>query len=543
IQPGATLTINPGITLTICGDLNVLGTLIASPTSTILFNNGSVVQNITGIVTGANAVGNLTVTKTGGSVVLGAGTNIDIAGTFTTSNATSVFNTAGNYVKVAGNFVNSAGNTTFTNTNATGTLEFNGSAAQTYNQGTSQLDLNFVKMNHTGPGVTLQTNMVMKPATGSLTLTAGKIITGANEVRVYNTTPACVTIGNTTSYVEGYLRRWTLTGLYEFPVGEAVKGYERASVNFTANTNVNNLRANFVQYATVPAALGTVDCSVTYNMPALDDGKWIINAFDATLTQITGTCTYDMILYNRVGSYTNATGNAAWTIMKDPGGTGAWALYGVCNAASTLNATMRNGMSGFSHFGTAQSTTPLPVELLNFAGENMGDRNRLVWTTASETNNDYFTLERSDDGVHFSEVTRVDGAGTTTQQRNYEAFDNYPNSGYNYYRLKQTDFNGAFSYSGIVVMENKFVIASVENIHPNPSTGDLNFDLLSTEKGTALVEVMDITGRIVLSSSSAIEDGRNTLKVDLSSLAQGTYMLRVSMGCCNFTSLNKVIKE
>jgi hypothetical protein len=541
IQPGATLTINPGITLTICGDLNVLGSLIASPTSTILFNNGSTVQNITGLITGSNAVGNLTITKTGGSVVLA--NDIDMSGTFTTSNATSVFNTAGHYVKVAGNFVNASGNTTFANTNATGTLEFNGTAAQTYNQGATQLDLNYVVMNHSGTGVTLQTNMVMKPTTGSLTLTAGKIITGVNEVRVYNTTPACVTIGNTTSYVEGFLRRWTLTGLYEFPVGESVKGYERASVNFTANTNVNNLRANFVQYASTPAALGTLDCAATYNMPALDDGKWIINAFDATLTQLTGTCTYDMVLYNRAGSYTNSAGSNAWTIMKDPGGTGAWALYGTCNAASTLNATKRNGMSGFSHFGTAMSTTPLPIELLNFNGENLGERNRLVWSTATETNNDYFTLEHSSDGVNFSEVTRVDGSGTTTQQHNYETFDNYPNSGFNYYRLKQTDFNGAFSYSGIIVIENKFVIASVENIHPNPSNGELNFDLLSTEKGPLLIEVMDITGRVVLTNSVDIQDGKNSLKIDLTPLAQGTYMLRVSMGCCNFSAINKVIKE
>jgi hypothetical protein len=541
IQPGASLTINPGVTLTICGDLNVLGTLIASPTSTILFNNGSTVQNITGVVTGTNAVGNLTITKTGGSVVLGSA--IDIAGNFTTSNATSVFNTAGNYVRVGGNFVNATGNTTFLNTGTTGTLEFYGAAAQTYNQGTTQLDLNFVTMNHTGPGVTLQTNMVMKPTTGNLTLTAGKIITGANEVRVYNTTPACVTAGNSTSYVEGYLRRWTLTGSYDFPVGEAVKGYERANVNFTSNTNVNNLRANFVQYGAIPSALGTVDCAATYNMPALDDGKWIINAFDATLTQITGTCVYDMTLYNRVGSYTNATGNTVWTIMKDPTGTGAWALYGVCNVSSTLNATMRNGMSGFSHFGTAQSTSVLPIELLNFNGQNLGDKNRLVWSTASETNNDYFTLERSNDGVSFSEVTRVNGAGTSTQLRNYETFDYFPNNGYNYYRLKQTDFNGVSSYSGIIVLENKFVIASVENIHPNPSSGDLNFDLLSTEKGTALVEITDITGRVILSYSMNVDNGTNALKVDLSTLAQGTYMLRVSMGCCNFSSVNKVIKE
>jgi hypothetical protein len=541
IQAGASLTINAGVTLTLCGDLNVYGTLICSPTATILFNNGTANQAINGTVSGTNALGNLTITKTGGIVTCNS--DVDIAGTFTTSNSTSVFNTTGKYVKVAGNFVNAAGNTTFTNTGTTGTLEFNGAAAQTYNQGTSQLDLNFVKMNHSSTGVTLQTNLCIKAATGTLDLTAGKIITGANEVRVANTTPGCVNAGSATSYVEGYLRRWVTTGLYEFPVGEAVKGYERASVNFTANSNVSNLRANFVQYASTPAALNTTDCSSTYNMPALDDGKWIINAYDASLVQITGTCTYNMILYNRVGSYSNGSGNTGWTIMKDPNGTGAWAITGTCNASSTINATMRNGMTGFSHFGTSQSSAPLPIELTVFDGENHGDRNLLFWTTASELNNDYFTLERSADGIAFSEVTRVAGSGTTSQVHHYECYDFFPINGMNYYRLRQTDVNGSVSYSGVVVLENKYGTAAVENIHPNPTTDELNFDIVSTEKGPALVEVMDISGRVVMTYTEQVSEGRNSVRVDLSQLSEGVYMLKVSMACCNFTSVNKIVRD
>ena len=74
--------------------------------------------------------------------------DIDIAGNFTTSGNTSVFNTGGKYIKLAGNFTNANGNSTFQNTGTLGTLEFNGSAAQSYNQGASTLDLNFVLMNH-----------------------------------------------------------------------------------------------------------------------------------------------------------------------------------------------------------------------------------------------------------------------------------------------------------------------------------------------------------------------------------------------------------
>lgn len=541
IAVGATLTINPGVTLTICGDLNVYGTLIASPTSTILFNNGSVVQTINGTLTGANAVGNLTITKTGGSVVLN--NNIDIAGTFTTSNATSVFNTTGRYVRVAGNFVNATGNTTFSNTGTTGTLQFYGTAAQTYNQGSSQLDLNFVVMNHTGTGVTLQTNMFIKATTGSLTLTAGKIITGANEVRVLNTTAACVSAGTNTSYVEGFLRRWLTTGSYDFPVGEAVKGYQRANVNVLTNANVSNLRANFVQYGATPGPLGTIDCGANYNMPALDNGKWIINAYDAALTQITGTCTYDMTLYNRVGSYGNSAGSLAWTVMKDPSGAGAWALNGTCSAASILNATRRNGMSGFSHFGTALSTTPLPVELISFEGEQLVGQNHLFWATASEMNNDYFTLERSADGITFYEIDRQDGAGTTSQMHNYESFDNYPLEGINYYRLKQTDFNGAFTYSGIVVLQNHVAGVQVVNVHPVPTIDVISFDITSPEQAGITIDILDLSGRKVMSTSAEIAPGESSVGIDITGLSQGVYMLQITMPCCNFVSVNRIVRD
>lgn len=542
IAAGASLTISPGVTLTVCGDLNVYGTLIADPTSTILFNNGSTVQNINGTLTGTNALPNVTITKTGGSVSLN--NNCDIAGTFTTSNSTSVFNTTGKYIKLKGNFVNATGNTTFSNTGTTGTLEFNGTAAQTYNQGSAQLDLNNVVMNHTGPGVTLQTNMFIKPTTGTLTLTLGKMITGANEVRVMNTTAACVSTGNTSSYVEGYLRRWVITGSYDFPVGEAVKGYERANVNFTANSNVNNLRANFVQYASVPGPLGVIDCGANYNMPALDDGKWIINAYDATLTQITGTCTYNMTLYNRVGSYSNSAGSLAWTIMKDPTGSGAWALNGTCNTSSTLNATKRDGMSGFSHFATALASTPLPIELVSFAGQTVPDsRNRLYWTTSSETNNDFFTVERSTDGINFYPVATVDGAGTTTQLHNYEAFDDYPSQGANYYRLKQTDFNGQYSYSSIVTLNTNIEGVVVGNVHPVPATDNVAFDISTPEHASITVEVVDLTGRTVLTNVQDIEAGQSSVNVDVTSLAQGVYMLKVTMPCCNYVSLNRIVKQ
>ncbi|MDQ3046459.1 MAG: T9SS type A sorting domain-containing protein [Bacteroidota bacterium] len=538
INAGATLTINAGITLTICGNFTNNGTLIASPTSTILFNNAAVTHTIDGVFTGTNKLGNLTITKTGGSVF--ANVNVDIGGNFLTSNATSIFNSNGKYIRVAGNFTNSSAGTTYTNSGTTGTLEFNGTAAQNYSPG-GNLTLNHVLLNHTGTGVTLVGNNMILGTSGVLTLTLGKIITGALEVVSNNTASASVSAGNANSFVQGFLRRYILTtGSYDFPVGHATKGYQRANANFTAATTISSLLASFNPYGSVPAALGSTECGVTYNQPALDNGRWTITAYNAAMAVITGTGSYTMTLYNRAGSYTNDVGNTAWTVMKDPGS--GWMLNGTC-AASTVNTVARIGMSGFSNFGTAQSVTPLPIELLSFTGTSLGKVNQLDWTTASELNNDFFTLEHSSDGNFFEPIATVDGAGNSNEIKNYFFIDQSPYNGATYYKLKQTDFDGNSTYSNIVMIENHLDEISVSNIHPNPTSGMLNFDFFTPVKGEVTVVVRDLYGRVVYEKKSMVEDGNTALATDMGLLANGVYSLKVSMEEYNFFSVSKVVKH
>ncbi|MBK9636442.1 MAG: hypothetical protein IPO63_00965 [Bacteroidetes bacterium] len=126
INPGATLTIPAGQTLSVCEHFSNLGVLSAATTSTVYFGNAAVNQNINGNLTGSNAFGNFVVTKTGGVVT--ALQALDAKGNFTVSNATSTFNASGRYHKVAGNFTNLG-----TYTPGGNTLELNGTAAQVYN--------------------------------------------------------------------------------------------------------------------------------------------------------------------------------------------------------------------------------------------------------------------------------------------------------------------------------------------------------------------------------------------------------------------------
>jgi hypothetical protein len=119
------------------------------------------------------------------------------------------------------------------------------------------------------------------------------------------------------------------------------------------------------------------------------------------------------------------------------------------------------------------SCIALPIELMSFSGEHIQNYNNLVWESASENNNDYFTLERSDDGHEWIEIDRINGVGNSTTLTSYSYQDyDYVNNKINYYRLSQTDFDGT---------RETFDIVSINNIN--------EFDEIS------YVKVYDLLGR------------------------------------------------
>ena len=106
----------------------------------------------------------------------------------------------------------------------------------------------------------------------------------------------------------------------------------------------------------------------------------------------------------------------------------------------------------------------LPITLLSFTGKSLTNTtNLLEWITSTEINNDYFTLERSSDAQNFSAIGIVNGAGNSNISLNYNFIDDSPLKGINYYRLKQTDFDGVFSYSNSIALTNNNTDYSIWN--------------------------------------------------------------------------------
>lgn len=519
INPGAQLTLQPGQSLAVCEHFTNFGIFNAGAGSTVFFSNGSVNQNINGNLTGSNGFANMSINKTGGVVTMLQ--NMDIRGNFLHNSVPSAFNVTGKVHRVAGNFLNNG-----TYTPSGGTLEFNGSGAQTYyNPG----QVNNVILNHSGPGVTLQTNLSLA-ATGNLTLNNGRIITTPSyEVSVLNRTPAAVSTGNANSFVQGYLRRYlNATGSYDFPVGEAGKGYQRANLNFAyaaAPTAIDNIRAQFVPYAVLPMPLGVSDCGVVFSVNALNNGRWNLVASNSPSSG-----NFDLTLYNT--NFTNAAN--AWTIMSNNGG--GWLLgNGIC-VVSPVNAVRRNGMNGIVDFGTAQAPSALPVEWINLSAKANTSDIELRWIVAEDDQNRGFeVLRRSENSNLFETKAWIDAQPKGQALNNYLYTDKDVRAGIQYfYQLRQVDLNGMETWSELVSarIAKKGAGLGMEIIG-NPLNPESRIQLELNEPGNVVLTIHNDLGEQVYTESLQFDQAGSyslPLFARLQGLADGLYPIRLDTG-------------
>ena len=200
------------------------------------------------------------------------------------------------------------------------------------------------------------------------------------------------------------------------------------------------------------------------------------------------------------------------------------------NQISTFGSGQADAYAGPFIAGPSNCTDFLPVELLDFNATPVGERVRLDWITATELNNDYFTVERSVNGTTFEILTHVEGAGTTQEMREYRAYDETPYAGKMYYRLKQTDFDGSFSYSEVVeVYIDADRLSNKLAAYPNPlqSGESLNLAYEAPEAGEMMLEMTDGQGRTVMRELKNVKAGLNEWEIDRTQLANGMYTIRL----------------
>lgn len=187
-------------------------------------------------------------------------------------------------------------------------------------------------------------------------------------------------------------------------------------------------------------------------------------------------------------------------------------------------------------------SSPLPIELIQFYG--ICDKNKIIlkWATASETNNNFFSVEKSDDGNLWRVIKIIPGAGNSATLLNYSLMDDSLYSKTNYYRLKQTDYNGNNSYSAII-----FVTGCQNNsnfsLYPNPTSNEFTIDVTADATANVVVEVYDVLGKQIISKQVTLNSGVTSVKTNIEQFTNGMYFVRLVDGDNNVVYTQREIKE
>jgi hypothetical protein len=169
----------------------------------------------------------------------------------------------------------------------------------------------------------------------------------------------------------------------------------------------------------------------------------------------------------------------------------------------------------------------LPISLIDFHVKPVSAGVEITWVTASETNNHYFTIERSADAVNYTAIGKIDGAGNSTIIQNYSLLDADPLIGISYYRLRQTDYNGTSEvFDPQAVNYNSLNSRTSISVYPNPASDLIKVSYFSEKAGNSIVEIIDIAGRVVYSKTINSEEGENTKGFDISNNEAGKYLIK-----------------
>jgi len=435
-----------------------------------------------------------------------------------------------------------------------GTVTFNGASAQTIRPGGS--NFNNVVFNNTAAGNTDINIFQPMMINGSGTFTNGIVYySGTGSLTFAN--GASSNGGSATSFVNNTVTK-SGTNAFIFPVGEVVASSAywapvgiaapAASSNITAQYKFDiphddggNIIENYNSWMMCdPAGLHHAS-GVEYWKMTSDNSEPAITLYwkDASRSQIT----YLPDLC--VAHYEDCDGAGPGTAVKwankggDPNASGTLGVGGIGSVSSTIPFNSYSPVT----FGTRNSTNPLPISLLSFNAVCENNKVDITWATATETNNDYFTIQRSLDASGWEYVKTIPGGGNSNSTLYYSATDADPLSGTSYYRLKQTDFNGqSASFSPVVVVCGDVQDKQSISYYPNPFTSEVMVDLRNINYEKAVLRIYDLLGEkvyeMILTSNESIN---LEVKMDLHSLPAGVYCAVFSSD--GYSNTSKIVKN
>lgn len=375
-------------------------------------------------------------------------------------NNTSNINVAGDWTNNGGNYIPSGKQVTF-----------NGSTTQNIS-GDTFCDVEF---NESGNSV-LTGNVII---THALKLTSGIVTTSVANLLTLNNN-ATSTIGSPISFVDGPMLKIG-NNPFIFPIGNdstwarlSISGPSLSTDKFSAQY----FHTGYGNYTTtqVPSILHHVS----------QQEYWVLDRVEGT-SDVKITLYWENPAYSAITSCSDLRlahwNGAAWENDNDfVTITSSGCPNPISQTGSIMTSTVATFYGPFT-FASKSGANALPIELTDFTAAPVTNTVVMSWTTATEFNNNYFTIERSQDGVNFSLIgDLVPGAGTSSLQHSYTLIDKIPFPNVSFYRLKQTNFDGDNSYSNLVKVDFHSVINSAIEVFPNPANVD---DINVSIKGLA----------------------------------------------------------
>ncbi len=362
------------------------------------------------------------------------------------------------------------------------------------------------------------------------TITNGDVDLNTNSLTLGQSAASTGTLSHTTgSIYNGDFSRYLSSGII---ADGAIEG-------FFPMGDVGETRPIYISAPTAGPTTGGLitvthtDDGTTDDVSFFDGGDEILRTDDASWTIITG------------------GGIAGGTYEINAGGTGLGIVTDIDDLRLTLSGSVvgshgttagttsnpmitRTGLSladlaNTFHISSLDLASPLPIELLTFQAMYNNGIVELNWSTATEINNDYFEIERSFNGEEFETILTVDGAGNSSSIIDYFERDIEPLSGVSFYRLKQTDYDGTFTYSDIVPMkinENQTDFS----VFTNPTSPDnikVNFDGMKGKE--VLLVIRDIEGKEFYSKMQVVESDHQLTAIQTDrNVPDGIYLIIAS---------------
>jgi hypothetical protein len=549
---GATLNFDGTHTLTVNGSVNISSKTakISTGSSKIIINgslSGLGTIDLTGNgtiqLTGDMSVSSFIAGTSGTSTVMMTGTSQTINNSYEfnnlqigTSSSTSVTFAASQ--KVDGNL---SGSGTLSSGNYALTLLGNMSVSS-FNAGTGSVALNGSSVSGTQnlSGYTfynLSVNNLNTYLTGNVTIRnnldfqSGDISLQSSNITISQGATLTWNGSSTLNYASGYfvtggtgqLSMTAGSSGTVFPVGPTSSNYDPITVttftgsavfNVLASTGITNKNNTTVTSNAVNLTWLVVPSSNISNVvvtPQWTDTS--ATGVNQELPNFNRNYTY-VAVRNSLTSNWSATSTYAGSTGSNPFSRGS----------GSLNMT-----AGTSYYlGVIDITSPLPVTLTEFDANYEDGKVILSWNTASESNNSYFEIQRSEDGVQWSFAGRVEGHGNAQGMNDYEATDNLDNVSASivYYRLKQVDFNNEYTYS---IIKSVKIPASQQlpvSNYPNPVKDICNLNWVNPSTGITVLKVMNINGNLVYSEKITGE-GAIQKQVNFSNYPVGTYFIQI----------------